>query len=52
MQIVINVPDDFVEPVKDKLAVMPTGLLETIALDAILKFLMKMAEDSPKPNPH
>jgi hypothetical protein len=43
MQIVIHVPDDFVEPVKEKLASGPTGVLEAVALDAILQYLDVLA---------
>jgi hypothetical protein len=40
MQIMIHVPDDFVEPVKDQLANGSMGMLEAVALDAVLKFLI------------
>jgi hypothetical protein len=43
MQIVIHVPDDFVEPVKEKLAGGPTGVLEAVTLDAILQYLDALA---------
>ena len=49
MQLVINVPDDFVEPVKDKLASGPTGVLEAVALDAVLSFLTKLAGGDGEP---
>ena len=34
MELVIHIPDDFIEPVKDKLASGPTGMLESIALES------------------
>jgi hypothetical protein len=39
MQLTINVPDFLFDDVKDKLATQPTGILEAIALDAILGYL-------------
>jgi len=39
MQVTIHVPDDLFDEVKDKLASQPSGVLETVALDAILGFL-------------
>jgi hypothetical protein len=42
MQLVINVPDDMIEAVKDKLPPAEAGVLEAIALDAILGFLLKL----------
>jgi hypothetical protein len=39
MQLTIHVPDDLFDDVKDKLASQPSGVLETVALDAILVFL-------------
>lgn len=44
MQLVIHVPDDFIEPVKSKLENGPTGVLEAIALDAILGYLDRLHE--------
>jgi hypothetical protein len=46
MQIVINIPDEFIDPVKEKLATGPTGILESIALDAILGYLTTLSENS------
>jgi len=46
VQIVINIPDEFIEPVTEKLATGPTGILESIALNAILGYLMKLSENS------
>jgi len=39
MQLTIQLPDDLFDDVKDKLASQPSGVLETVALDAILAFL-------------
>jgi hypothetical protein len=49
MQLTIHVPDDILEGVKDKLPPRETGVLEAIALDAVLGFLMKLG-DSPIAN--
>jgi hypothetical protein len=46
MQLTIYVPDDFVDPVKDTLARQPTGVLEAVALDAILGFLNELGKSS------
>jgi hypothetical protein len=40
VQLVLNIPDDFIDPVKEKLAAGSTGILEAVAIDAILKYLM------------
>jgi hypothetical protein len=51
MILTVNIPDDIFEDVKDKLATQPTGVLETIALDAVLHFLQTLREyDSSKGN--
>ena len=48
MRLTIHVPDDMLENVKEKLSSQPTGVLETIALDAVLDFLITLREaDSP-----
>jgi hypothetical protein len=44
MQLTIHVPDDILERVKDKLPPRETGMLEAIALDAVLGFLMKLGD--------
>ncbi len=41
MQLTIHVPDDMLEKVKDKLPHREVGVLEAIALDAIIGFLLK-----------
>jgi hypothetical protein len=48
MKIVVHVPDEIVEPVKWKLERGPTGVLEAVALDAILGYLQKLAKSSSK----
>jgi hypothetical protein len=49
MQVIVHVPDDMIEPVKDKLPPPETGVLEAIALDAILGFLSRLeASAGPK----
>jgi hypothetical protein len=49
--LVINVPDDLIEPVQGKLALGPTGVLEAVALDAVLGFLMGLVPDEKSPSP-
>ena len=39
MQLTIHVPDNILGSVKDKLAPRETGILEAVALDAVLGFL-------------
>jgi len=39
MQLTINIPDFLLDDVKNKLAMQPTGILEAVALDAILGYL-------------
>lgn len=39
MQLTINIPDFLLEDVKNRLAAQPTGILEAIALDAIVGYL-------------
>jgi hypothetical protein len=49
MQLTVHIPDDLIEPVRDRLPPPEMGMLEAVALDAILGFLMKledMAEES------
>ena len=44
MRLTIEIPDALIEPVKDKLP--PQGVLEAVALDAVLDFVLKLdAED-------
>jgi len=45
LQLVLNIPDDLVDPVKEKLSTSPSGVLEAVALDAVLGFLMKLGDD-------
>ena len=40
MRITIEVPDGAIEPVKDKMP--PPGVLEAVALDAVLDFILKL----------
>jgi hypothetical protein len=42
MQLTLHVPDDLIESVKDKLPPPEMGMLEAVALDAILGFLLKL----------
>ena len=44
MQLMIHVPDDLLESVQDKLPPRETGVLEAVALDAVLGFLMKLGD--------
>jgi hypothetical protein len=43
MKIVVDVPDAIVAPVKVRLDSEPTEVLETVALDAIIKYLHALA---------
>jgi hypothetical protein len=45
MQLIVHIPDDLIEAVKDKLPPPDVGLLEAIALDAVLGFLMKLGQE-------
>ena len=51
MQLTVHVPDDMLEKVKHKLPPPEVGVLEAVALDAILGFLLKLDEGTPKPEP-
>ena len=42
MQIIVHIPDDLIEKVKDRLPPPEMGVLEAVALDAILGFLEKL----------
>ena len=44
MQLIVHIPDDLIEQVKDKLPPPQMGMLEAVALDAILGFLHKLQE--------
>jgi len=52
MELVLNIPDEFIEPVKEKLASFPTGVLEAVAVDAVLGFLARMGEKQRPSSPH
>ena len=47
MKLVVNIPDEFIDPVRDRLPPPEVGLLEAIALDAILALLTRMAAKKP-----
>jgi hypothetical protein len=42
MKITVHIPDDLIAEVKDKLPPPEMGMLETIALDAILGFIARL----------
>ncbi|MDR3754865.1 MAG: hypothetical protein P4K93_16955 [Terracidiphilus sp.] len=42
MKLIVHIPDDMIEPVKDKLPPPEVGTLEAIALDAILGYLHRL----------
>lgn len=44
MKLIVHVPDSLVEPVKAKLESGPTGVLETVALNAIIDYLQRLAK--------
>ena len=43
MRLTIEIPDQVLAPVKDKLP--PEGVLQAVALDAILDFILKLEND-------
>ena len=45
MQLIINIPDELIDPVRDKLAAGPTDMLEAIAADATLGFLTRLEDE-------
>ena len=47
MQLTIYVPDDILESVKHKLPPPEVGVLEAVAGDAILGFLLKLRDSEP-----
>jgi len=44
MKLIVHIPDDLIERVKDLLPPPEVGVLETIALDAVLGFLHKLED--------
>ena len=50
MKLILDIPDNLIEPVRDKLAAGPTGVLEAVAVDAILGFLASLAEKQRPPS--
>ena len=42
MQLTVHVPDEIIESVKDRLPPPEIGVLEAVALDAVLRFLLKL----------
>jgi len=51
MQLMIHVPDDIFERVKHKLPPRESGVLEAVALDAVLGFLTKLQDSLPSTPP-
>jgi len=47
MQLTINVPDRFIGPVEDKLYASPSVVLQSIAQNAVIAFLVQL--DTPRP---
>jgi hypothetical protein len=47
MQIVVHIPDDMVEATKDGLPPPSLGILEAVALDAILAYFDKLSQEQP-----
>ena len=43
MRLTIEIPDRAIEPVKEKLP--PQGVLEAVALNAVLDFILKLETD-------
>jgi hypothetical protein len=48
MQLTIDIPDEVIGPVRDKLPPPEMGVLEAVALDAVLGFLMRLDEHDSK----
>jgi hypothetical protein len=52
VQLIVHVPDELIEGAKGKLPPIETGILEAVALDAILGFLFKLTNsETPTTNP-
>ena len=47
MQLTIKIPDEVVGPLKGKLPPPELGILEAVALNAVLDFLMKIEAEDP-----
>jgi hypothetical protein len=43
MQLTVNVPDRFIGPVEDKLYASPGAVLQSIARNAVIAFLVQLA---------
>jgi hypothetical protein len=44
MKLTIEIPEEVLDPVRDKLPPPEMGLLEAVAVDAILAFLVKLED--------
>jgi hypothetical protein len=51
MQLIITIPEEIVARVKDKLPPFQMGVLEAVALDAVLGFLSKLENAPYTPRP-
>lgn len=51
MQLIIKIPEELIARVKDKLPPPEMGILETVALDAVLGFLSKLENGTHKTKP-
>jgi hypothetical protein len=49
MQLIVHIPDEMIEKVKDKLPPPQMGLLESVALDALLGFLTRVERSFESP---
>jgi len=47
MQLTLNIPDDLFDDVKDRLSALPSGVLESIAMDAVLGFIENLRHYNP-----
>jgi hypothetical protein len=50
MELTIRIPDDVIEPYRHVLPPPEMGLLEAVAVDAILGILERLASSSDEPN--
>ena len=46
MQLIVHVPDDLIEAVRDRLPPPEVGVMEAVALHAVLKYLTALETES------
>lgn len=50
MDLVIRIPDELIEPIKDKLPPPEMGILEAVALEALMKFFDRLEKQDDNAN--